>query len=260
MSDNTGGLLKMMGWVVPVGNRAEWLRAWTAELWAVQQPGRLWGGVVCDACWLRWESWRRAADGTAGLCLAGLTGLAAGLMLLGFAIGDDWGPGRVFAGEFGRSLFAAPLVMMVGFATGSRRHERSRQGRSATSGSMTRRIGFLAAKLILATTVAYLLSADVCLPLRAGWPMTVFYVQMLCFVTVGLVGQRWVFADQERRCKHCLRVLAIPAKVGPPSRNLLEWNGTEQRCREGHGLLSVPEMETSWCQGGVWVEGLRMMR
>jgi hypothetical protein len=45
----------------------------------------------------------------------------------------------------------------------------------------------------------------------------------------------------------------MPARVGRPSRNLLEWNGTELNCKQGHGLLSVPEMETSWCQSSRWV-------
>jgi hypothetical protein len=40
--------------------------------------------------------------------------------------------------------------------------------------------------------------------------------------------------------------------VGRPSHNLLEWNGTELLCPDGHGHLSVPEMETSWCQSSRW--------
>jgi hypothetical protein len=47
--------------------------------------------------------------------------------------------------------------------------------------------------------------------------------------------------------------MATPAGVGRPSHNLLEWNGTELTCRHGHGLLSVPEMETSWCRSSHWV-------
>ena len=255
MSDGGRRLLGAVGWVVPPEDRAEWQRGWRAELWAAPRTRRLWAGVVCDAGWLRWESWRRASDGTAALCLAALAGAAAGLLLLGLAVSGDWTPGRVVAAEFGRSLFAAPLVVFVGFATASRRHEELGRG-----GSRWRRGGFLAAKLLLAMTVSCLLSADLCLPLRAVLPVTAAYAQMLCFVLAALVGQRWAFDDQERRCKQCLRALARPAKVGRPSRNLLEWNGTELRCREGHGLLSVPEMETSWCQASVWVEGLRGVR
>jgi hypothetical protein len=73
-------------------------------------------------------------------------------------------------------------------------------------------------------------------------------------VLLALVGLRWAFRDQEQRCKQCLHALATPARVGRPSHNLLEWNGTELSCRHGHGLLSVPEMETSWCESSRWVE------
>ncbi len=37
-----------------------------------------------------------------------------------------------------------------------------------------------------------------------------------------------------------------PARVGQPSRSFLAWNGTELICVDGHGLLHVPEMPTSW--------------
>jgi hypothetical protein len=67
-------------------------------------------------------------------------------------------------------------------------------------------------------------------------------------------GLRWAFADQQQRCKQCLHLLATPARVGRPSYNLLEWNGTELLCKHGHGLLSVPEIETSWCQSSQWVD------
>ena len=73
-------------------------------------------------------------------------------------------------------------------------------------------------------------------------------------VPFALVALRWVFADQEQRCQQCLRALASPARVGRPTYNLLEWNGTEQVCKQGHGLLSVPEMESSWRQSSQWVE------
>jgi hypothetical protein len=49
-------------------------------------------------------------------------------------------------------------------------------------------------------------------------------------------------------------LLTEPARVGRPSRNLLEWNGSEMNCRQGHGLLSVAEMETSWCEASRWIE------
>lgn len=61
-----------------------------------------------------------------------------------------------------------------------------------------------------------------------------------------MFGLRWTLAEQEQRCKYCLQSLQNPARVGRPSHNLLEWNGTELNCKWGHGLLSIPEIETSW--------------
>ena len=49
------------------------------------------------------------------------------------------------------------------------------------------------------------------------------------------------------------RSLASPTPVGRPSHNLLEWSGSELICKQGHGALSVPEMETSWCESSEWV-------
>jgi hypothetical protein len=76
---------------------------------------------------------------------------------------------------------------------------------------------------------------------------------MFFFVLFALIGLRWAVRDQEERCKHCLRSLTTPARVGRPSHNLLEWNGTELSCKHGHGLLNIPEIETSWCQYSHWI-------
>ena len=202
MSDGRAQIAGAVGWVVPPEDRAEWQRGWRAELWAAPR---------LDACGPAWcamrvaalESWRRASDGTAALCLAALAGAAAGLLLLGLAVSGDWTPGRVVAAEFGRSLFAAPLVVFVGFATASRRHEELGRG-----GSRWRRGGFLAAKLLLAMTVSCLLSADLCLPPAGGAAGHGGVCADAVFRAGGLVGQRWAFDDQERRCKQCLRALA----------------------------------------------------
>ena len=42
--------------------------------------------------------------------------------------------------------------------------------------------------------------------------------------------------------------------MGRPSHNLLEWTGTEQTCKQGHGRLSIPEIETSWHQYSRWID------
>jgi hypothetical protein len=77
-------------------------------------------------------------------------------------------------------------------------------------------------------------------------------------VLFALLAVRWSFHDQEQRCKRCLCSLATPARVGRPSHNLLEWTGTQQACRHGHGVFTVPEMLSSWRQHSQWVERLNL--
>ena len=108
--------------------------------------------------------------------------------------------------------------------------------------------------IALVLLLGFLLSVDLCEPMHRVFPGTADILQIFCFVVLGLVGLRWAFRDLEERCEQCLRALASPAQVGRPTHNLLEWSGTEQICKEGHGLLSVPEMESSWRQSSQWVE------
>jgi hypothetical protein len=56
----------------------------------------------------------------------------------------------------------------------------------------------------------------------------------------------WALADQRARCRVCLRLLCFPVRVGCPGCLLLDWSGTELLCTEGHGVLHVPDMATSW--------------
>jgi hypothetical protein len=186
------------------------------------------------------------------LCLASLLGLVAVAATVGRVLHGSWSALRLYLGDELRCfLVAAVLVVFVTFATSSWRH--GRQGSSNKASSLIRRQFFFAAKTLLLLLLMFLLSGDLCQPMHALWPNTAALVQIFLFVVFALVGQRWNFRDQEQRCKQCLRALATPARVGRPSRNLLEWNGTELVCKQGHGLLSVPEIETSWCQSSMWV-------
>ena len=60
-----------------------------------------------------------------------------------------------------------------------------------------------------------------------------------------ILGLRWALTDQRSRCPVCLRLLSNPTRIGGASHAFLEWYGTELICREGHGLLYVPEIPTS---------------
>ena len=256
-------LLQRIEKVVPLSEREEWSRAWQAELWHVHHRGTdqrirrvaatsdLAIGILRDALWLRTESWRRSFSGTATLCLASLLGMSVLSTLFALLLGGGWKElGPYLTGDFMRTLCAAPLVIFVAFATASRRHMKP------VSNSKTkywfRRLLFFVAKIAQVLMLTFLLSADLCLPLFASMPSTAEISQVFVFVAFTLLGLRWAFRDQEERCKQCLQSLTTPARVGRPSHNLLEWNGTELTCKRGHGRLSVPEIETSWCQSSQW--------
>jgi hypothetical protein len=257
-------LLRAVETVVPAPARADWLRTWQAELWHTHHrrdhsrrsfsvAADLSLGLACDALWLRTESWRQTFRGTAILCLASLAGLCLFSGALSLALGCAWHPlSSHLAEQLQRFAFAAPLVVFVSFAIASRRQ--NQENSSARAIHRIRRGLFLTAKTSLTLFLSFLLSVDLCVPIHAYLPVTSDLLQVLFFVIIALIGLRWVFLDQEQRCEQCLRSLASPARVGRPSHNLLEWNGTEQVCKQGHGLLSVPEMESSWRQSSQWVD------
>lgn len=247
--------------IVPAADRDDWRRNWRAELWDMHDRRRrtrnlrgLSAGLLRDALWLRAESWRRAYAGTALLCLASLTGLCFVAALVGVAA-CGWDQFRALIdSRLARFLFESPLVVAVTFATTSSRYIDQR-----TTGKTLcwiRRQLFLAAKVALLLVLAFLLSTDLYLPLFARMPMASEVFQVFTFVPCAISGLMWAFRDQDQRCKHCLCALSTPAQVGRPSHNLLEWTGTQQACRFGHGVFSVPEMLSSWRQHSHWAEAL----
>ena len=257
-------LLRTVATIVPAPEREEWSRSWQAELWHVRHPGRnrtlaagviadLSFGIVCDALWLRTESWRRLLSGTAVFCLASLAMLVMLSTVMALALNGTWHATAVYlAAPFRRFLVEAPLVLFVTFGIAPRRYIAQRS--SSRKFYWVRRRLFFLAKASLSLLLVFLLSVDVCQPLHADFPLSADLLQVFLFTILALVALRWVFADQEQRCKQCLRTLSTPARVGRPSHNFLEWNGTELVCKYGHGLLSVPEMESSWCRASRWLE------
>ena len=238
-------LLRALARVVPAPEREDWTRTWQAELWH-RRPSSpsLTLGMGRDAAWLRGDALRRACAGTPILCLATLVALCLLAAVAPLAMHPALGA------QFRRSLWAAPLVLFVALATASRRHVEDTSRPVQT----LKRHAFFLLKSAHVLLLAFLNSADLALPLRAAHAITADYLQMFVFVLFALVGLRWALLDGERRCKHCLNTFAAAARKGRPSHNLLEWNGTELTCRHGHGLLSVPEHETSWCQSSHWVD------
>ena len=256
-------LLISIGKLVPAQEREEWSRAWRAELWHMHQRSRhrrvspLTGiadlsiGLTRDALWLRGEEWRLTFGDTAGLCVASLLALSLLSMVVALVLAGSWESLRPYVREeWSRCLIAAPHVVFVLFATASRRH--TAEGHTKWFFWIKRQF-FFVVKTVQVLFLAFLLSIAVSVPLHHPCPLTADLLQMFFFVFFALLGLRWAIRDQEERCKQCLRSLTTPARVGRPSHNLLEWNGTELSCKHGHGLLSIPEIETSWRQYSHWI-------
>jgi hypothetical protein len=255
-------LIAIVATLVPAADLPDWLRTWNAELWHIrrgQHPpvsrfflADLSVGLTLDALWLRRECWRRRHRGTAALCLVSLASLClVATLILKDLAGTDRHAWAAINALVVHSLFATPLVLFVGGATAWRY---TAPGPSRNALASLSRTAFLAGKTVLVLALAALLSTDLCLPLQAHFRGMSDVLQQLCFVLLALLGLRWSFTDQQARCKHCLRALASPERVGRPTHNLLEWAGTEQVCILGHGALSSPEMVSSWANHSRWID------
>jgi hypothetical protein len=255
-------LLGVMERFVPASEREEWLLSWESELWHKHHLARrtqfafpapdLTAGLIRDALWLWGDGWRRTFQGTATLCLAVLLILFVLAAAVGVILNGSWHAlAYALADEFERFLVEVPLILFVTLAISPRRHT----DQSATSRKLywLKRQLFLGAKASLTLLLMFLLSADLCQPMHAATPNVADFLQIFSFTILALVGLRWALHDHGQRCKQCLRSLASPTPVGRPSHNLLEWSGSESICKQGHGALSVPEMETSWCESSEWV-------
>jgi len=255
-------LLCAMEKFVPASEREEWLLSWESELWHKHHLARrtqfvfpvpdLTAGLIRDALWLWGDGWRRAFQGTATLCLAVLLLLFVLAATIGVVLNGSWhAMAHSLTNEFERFLVEVPLLLFVTLAISPRRHT----DQSATSRRLywLRRQLFLSAKTTLTLLLMFLVSVDLSQPMHAATPNVADFLQIFSFTILALVGLRWALHDHGQRCKQCLRSLASPTPVGRPSHNLLEWSGSELICKQGHGTLSVPEMETSWCESSAWV-------
>lgn len=250
-------LLEAMQWMVPAAEREDWLRGWQAELWhrahargAGNTPNLLFG-VLQDALWLRTESVSEALIGTPTLCLL----LLASLLLVTtipavMVVGNLQGFMRLVAEQSARMAGEAALVVFVSLATAVTSLEENINGPHRLR---LKAWLFLYAKMTLILLLFWSLSTDLTWPIRQLFPFTAVIVQNLLFVFFSLLGLRWSSLDSALRCQQCLHALASPARVGRPSWNFLEFNGTALVCKQGHGHLSVPEIETSWRQSSVWI-------
>lgn len=250
-------LLTATRWLVPVTEREEWLRSWQAELWyrshgrnARSAPGLVFG-VVQDALWLRFEALRQGLIGTPTLCILLLGSLLLIATIPAIIVAGSWDAFALMAiANCTRIAIETSLVAFVSLAVTVTSLEEN------LSGPLRLRLKarlFFFAKMALVLLLAWMVSTDLTWTIRAFLPFTALILQSLTFVLFSLLALRWSSLDSALRCQHCLCSLASPARVGRPSWNLLEFNGTELACKHGHGHLSIPEIETSWHQSSVWI-------
>ncbi len=116
-----------------------------------------------------------------------------------------------------------------------------------------RRWGFLLMKIGFAVPIVYCGSLGAAYLVPSASAATSQYLLLATSFAGLLFSFRWALRDQRRRCPVCLRLLSNPARVGHPSRNFLAWHGTEFICGEGHGLLHVPEIATTWFGTQRWL-------
>lgn len=250
-------LLAAAQWLVPMNDREDWVRSWQAELWhRAYRPKRestsgLLPGVIQDALWLRGDSVRQALTGTPFLCIS----LLVSLLLIAtipavIVAGSLHSFILVTARSVTRITVESSLVAFVSVAAGVTSLEQN------LSGAQRLRLKarfFFFAKMVLVLLVAWMLSVDLTWSIHVLLPLTTLVLQSVTFVLLSLLGLRWSALDSALRCQQCLCSLASPSRVGRPSWNLLEFNGTELECKHGHGHLSIPEIETSWHQSSEWV-------
>jgi hypothetical protein len=113
-----------------------------------------------------------------------------------------------------------------------------------------RRAAFFTVKLLLGLTLVFAAGLEWARPQRAmllTWTDGGSSLTLEWWYVLGAMGVFFLaVADQRVRCPMCLRSLAFPVRIGRAGSMFLDWSGTELLCSEGHGVLHVPLMATSW--------------
>jgi MacB-like protein len=157
------------------------------------------------------------------------------------------GPGNIYWFGVLLAFLALPAIASVSLAECSFSSHKPSWIRRAV------RLGFLVMKVVLVMLITYFSSVDL-----AYWHSSVsspsgVYVQLVTTFAIFLFGMRWALLDQRQRCPVCLRRVTNPAQVGLASRTFLAWSGTELICADGHTLLHIPGLPTSWFSTQRWL-------
>ena len=257
-------ILRSAGVLVPRWRRADWLAEWRSELWYVSQrrnreDHRSWWnreavffclGAFRDAVWLRRHTCDPDPRGPLWLqsplrCLLFLGALAAVATVFFFR-----SPGplatllhtfechreRIFA----HFLTITIALLIVPSITSPAPREYPTAPHSPTHARRFHRWIFLGLKFGLILPIVFFGTLDLSPIVSATGlqPHATLVSYVLAF--------RWALIEQRRRCPVCLRLLTNPARIGQAGRTFLEWYGTELICVKGHGLMHVPEIQTTY--------------
>ena len=127
---------------------------------------------------------------------------------------------------------------------------------SAVSRQRLRWWAFFLAKSAALTGAAYFLAWIVVHQFVSAMLGTIYpladEVAVWTFLPLAVVVLLWSMADQQKRCRTCLRRLVMPIDIGRPGSVLLNFAGTEMVCSEGHGILYMPESDASSLERDRW--------
>jgi hypothetical protein len=144
--------------------------------------------------------------------------------------------------------FGLALALAIVTAAGS---SRLRFSRMNLRGSI-----FFAAKTLLLLTAVFLTGLEftraAAINMLGGADLATEPLSTWLFLLGGMGVLLWSVSDQQARCRVCLKRLGLRTRVGCPGCLLLDWAGTELVCVEGHGMLHIPEMVSSWSQPDHW--------
>jgi len=152
-------------------------------------------------------------------------------------------PGRAFLFACVILLFALPGTRPLAREDGLRMPMRLRW----------RPAMFIGAQIILLLGAAYLGSLAIAMSLAFQRPEDVSGVQAFAAFLLLLPTIRLTLRSNRHRCPCCLRKLGHPARVGQPSAAFLNWYGTELLCAQGHGMVHIPDMPTTWFSEPRWM-------
>jgi hypothetical protein len=258
-------ILSIASWLVPGTQRAEWLAEWKSELWYalrrsdtdVDMASRMRSGAIAfclgafsDARWLKRHHRSNSPRVWLECPLTALLILVVLAAVNAFAV-------RLFGRQQAIVFSRNPLehLLMIVLALGivpataplflggvpANRHAR------AWPMAVGRWV-FFAIKIALLLVIVFCGSINFLAPLTSG------QIQPHGLLVGYVLAFRWAIIDQRKRCPVCLRLVTCPTQIGQSSRTFLEWCGTEYLCVRGHGMLYVPEFQTSCYDAQRWMQ------